>query len=159
MIGDALSAFGVVIAGVIVLLTGANLADPIVSFLIAALILWSSWGILKESVNVLLEGTPFGMDMSNVEDTIKAVDGVLGVHDLHVWTVGPGAVACSVHILVAEQTVREGQQILKCVVSELREHFHINHTTVQVEVEGHGADEMYCLIKPSASAAHAGHHH
>lgn len=159
MIGDAISAFGVVIAGVIVLLTGAHIADAIVSFLIAALILWSSWGILKESVSVLLEGSPFGMDMNKVGDTIKAVPGVLGVHDLHVWTVGPGAVACSVHILVAEQTVREGQQILRKVVGELKEHFQINHTTVQVEVEGHESDEMYCVIQPSTGGSHVGHQH
>jgi cobalt-zinc-cadmium efflux system protein len=159
MVGDAVSALGVVVAGVVVLLTGAHVADPIVSFLIAALILWSSWGILKESVNVLLEGTPADVDMTKVEDTIKGVAGVLGVHDLHVWTVGPGAVACSVHILVAEQTVREGQQILRKVVAELKSHFGINHTTVQVEVEGHESDEMYCVIQPTAEATHVGHHH
>ena len=120
MIGDAVSAVGVVVAGVVVLLTGWHLADPVVSFLIGGLILWSSWGILKESVNVLLEGTPAGMDMTAVEKTISGVPGVLGVHDLHVWTVGPGAIACSVHVVVAEQSVREGQQMLRAVVGELK---------------------------------------
>jgi cobalt-zinc-cadmium efflux system protein len=85
-------------------------------------------------------------------------DGVRGVHDLHVWTVGPGAIACSVHILVAEQSVREGQQILKAVVAELGHHHRINHATVQVEVEGHDVNEMYCCIEPSAAAG-AAHHH
>jgi cobalt-zinc-cadmium efflux system protein len=160
MMGDAVSALGVVIAGIIVVATSWHAADPIVSFLIAALILWSSWGILKESVNVLLEGTPDGMDMSAVEKCIASVPGVHGVHDLHVWTVGPGAIAASVHILVAEQSIRDGQQILKAVVEELRHHHNINHTTVQVEVEGHESDEMYCCIQPGAdTAAHAGHHH
>lgn len=156
MIGDAVSAFGVVIAGVVVVLTGWHLADPAVSFLIAGLILWSSWGILRESVNVLLEGTPAGMSLSAVVATIRGVPGVLDAHDLHVWRVGPGAIACSVHILVGERTVREGQQILKCVVERLEDEHRINHTTVQVEVEGHESNEMYCCIQGNA---HVGHHH
>jgi cobalt-zinc-cadmium efflux system protein len=80
------------------------------------------------------------------------------LHDLHVWTVGPGMVACSCHVLVAEQTVREGQQILKAVAHEL-EHHGINHSTIQIEVEGHDSNEMYCCIEPIAGAAHAGHQH
>lgn len=156
MVGDAISAAGVVVAGIVVVFTRSALADPIVSFLIAGLILWSSWGILRESVNVLLEGTPEGMDMAAVVATIRGAPGVLGAHDLHVWTVGPGAVACSVHVLVAEQTVREGQQILKEVVARLDREHRINHTTVQVEVEGHDSNEMYCCIKGDA---HVGHRH
>src|SRR5262249_28660535 len=105
-------------------------------------------------------GTPYGMDMPAVERCIGSVPGVLGVHDLHVWTVGPGAVACSCHILVAEQSIREGQQILKRVVEELAHHHRINHATVQVEVEGHESNEMYCCIEPKGNAgAHAGHQH
>src|ERR1700709_2004565 len=92
-------------------------------------------------------------------DAIKSVAGVLDVHDLHVWTVGPGAVACSCHILVAEQSIREGQQILKGVVQELEHHRAINHCTVQVEVEGHDCNELYCCIEPSGEAAHLGHRH
>jgi cobalt-zinc-cadmium efflux system protein len=159
MIGDAVSAFGVVVAGIIVVATKWQLADPIVSFLIAGLILWSSWGVLRESVSVLLEGTPAGMDMAAVERCIGMVPGVLGVHDLHVWTVGPGAIACSCHILVAEQSIREGQQILKAVVQELEHRHGINHTTVQVEVEGHESNEMYCTMQVDEAAGHVGHHH
>lgn len=157
MMGDAISAVGVVIAGIIITLGDSTIADPIVSLLIGAMILYSSWGVLKESVNVLLEGTPAGMDMSAVERDIAAVSGVRGVHDLHVWTVGPGVIAASVHILVEEQTIRQGQQVLKAVVAELRHHHAINHTTVQVEVEGHASDDMYCCIEPDAT--HVGHHH
>ena len=157
MIGDAISAFGVVVAGIILVLTGWQIADPIVSFLIAALILFSSWGVLKESVGVLLEGTPAGMDMIAVEQCIGKVPGVLNVHDLHVWTVGPGAIACSCHILVAEQSIREGQQILKAVVAALQQNHGINHTTVQVEVEGHESNELYCSIEGTND--HVGHHH
>jgi cobalt-zinc-cadmium efflux system protein len=159
MIGDALSAFGVVIAGVVVLVTNQPLADPIVSLLIAALILYSSHGILKESATVLLEGTPEGIHMPDVIDAIKSVGGVLQVHDLHVWMVGPGVIACSCHIVVAEQSVREGQQVLRAVVHEVDHRFSISHTTVQVEVEGCEANDMYCMgQRGAAGGAHTTAH-
>src|SRR5882724_12984730 len=145
MMGDALSAFGVVIAGILVATQQLALADPLVSLLIAALILYSSYGVLCESATVLLEGTPAGTDMPAVIAAIKSVGGVLDVHDLHVWMLGPGVVACSCHILVAEQSVREGQQVLRAVVQDIERRFHITHTTVQVEVEGCDATDMYCM--------------
>ena len=144
MVGDAVSAVGVVIAGALVATTHLTLADPMVSLIIASAILYSSYGVLRESATVLLEGTPKGMDMPAVIAAIKAVAGVLDVHDLHVWMVGPGVVACSCHIVVAEQSVREGQQVLRAVVHDVERQFHITHTTVQVEVEGCAADDMYC---------------
>lgn len=158
MIGDALSAVCVVVAGVVIVVGGWILADPLISFAIAALILWSSWGVLKESVSVLLEGTPIGLDLVEVEHTIARVPGVLNVHDLHVWTVGPGAIACSCHILVAEQSVREGQQILQAVAAELEQPYQINHTTVQVEVEGHASNNLYCRIKNEPADEHGQPH-
>jgi len=158
MLGDALSAVGVVAAGIIVAVTRNSLADPIVSVLIGLMILWSSWGILKESVCVLLEGTPVGLDMVAVERAIASAPGVLDVHDLHVWTVGAGVVACSCHVVVAEQSIREGQQVLRAVAEELAHHFHINHTTVQIEVEGCEANEMYCTVRPGGHAGHEHHH-
>src|SRR4249920_1184985 len=154
MMGDALSAFGVVIAGILVATLGLSLADPIVSLLIAVLILYSSYGVLRESATVLLEGTPAGMDMPAVIAAIKGVGGVLDVHDLHVWMVGPGVVACSCHILVAEQSVREGQQVLRAVVHDIEHRFNITHTTVQVEVEGCDANDMYCMGQRSSDALH-----
>jgi cobalt-zinc-cadmium efflux system protein len=153
MMGDALSAFGVVIAGVLVAARQWSLADPLVSLLIAGLILYSSYGVLCESATVLLEGTPAGMDMPAVIAAIKNVGGVLDVHDLHVWMVGPGVVACSCHILVAEQSIREGQQVLRAVVDDIEHRFHITHTTVQVEVEGCDANDMYCMGQRSSGAA------
>lgn len=158
MLGDAVSAAAVIVAGIIVRITQSPLADPIVSFLIAALILWSSWGVLKESVNVLLEASPAGLDMARVEQAIQGIGGVLDVHDLHVWTVGPGVVACSCHIVVAEQSIRGGQQVLRAVVCELDERFHINHTTVQVECEGCDPSDMYCTIRKVEHAHESGRH-
>lgn len=144
MVGDAVSAAGVLVAGVIVLWTGSAIADPAVSLAIAVLILWSSWGLLRQTTAVLLEGTPPGTDMDAVVRAISGVRGVINVHDLHVWMVGPGVVACSCHILVAEQSIREGRQVLRAVVQEVEHRFGISHTTVQVEVEGCEATEMYC---------------
>ena len=147
MLGDAISATGVVVAGVIVAFTGASIADPVVSVLIGLLILWSSWGILKESVNVLLEGIPEGMDMKTVEQRINDVHGVLAVHDLHVWTVGSGMICCSCHITVEEQSVRSGENVLRAVTKELEHDFGISHTTIQVEVGGCEPNDMYCVMK------------
>lgn len=164
MLGDALSAAGVVVAGIIVALTGSALPDPIVSLLIAAMILYSSWGILRESVNVLLEGAPAGVDMPALEKAIARVDGVIEAHDLHVWTVGAGVIACSCHVRVAaDQSVREGQCIIRAVAQELHDHFRINHTTIQLEVEGCEPADMYCTVKPQAEGVcdhdHASHAH
>ena len=159
MLGDAVSALGVVFAGIVIATTGSYVADAVVSVLIGMLILWSSWGILKESVNVLLEGIPAGMSMKEVEQSIGRVHGVLAVHDLHVWTVGSGVICCSCNIMVAEQSVRSGEQVLRKVNEELRHHFGIGHTTIQVEVEGCAKDDMYCTMQALQSLHKADHHH
>ena len=159
MVGDAVSAVGVVIAGIVVAFTGASIADPVVSLLIGLLILWSSWAILKESVNVLLEGIPAGMEMETVEQTIGTVAGVLAVHDLHVWTVGSGMVCCSCHISVEEQSVRSGENVLRAVAEKLEHEFEISHSTIQVEVEGCEPNDMYCIMKVARSAAVKSHDH
>lgn len=162
MLGDAISAAGVVVAGVVVAFTGASVADPIVSILIGILILWSSWGILKESVNVLLEGIPEGMDMKTVEQAINDVHGVLAVHDLHVWTVGSGIICCSCHITVEEQSVRSGENVLREVTKKLEHDFEIAHTTIQIEVGGCEPNDIYCFMKVAGVGGrpdHAEHHH
>jgi cobalt-zinc-cadmium efflux system protein len=148
MIGDAASAGAVVIAGIVVALQGDPVADPIVSLLIAVFIVYSTYGIFRDSVTVLLEGTPANVDMPAVVEAIRSVRGVIDVHDLHVWTVGPGLIACSCHILVAEQSVREGQDVLRRVVHDLEHRFPISHTTIQVESEGCASDDPYCTTPP-----------
>jgi cobalt-zinc-cadmium efflux system protein len=153
MLGDAVSAFGVVIAGILVTTMRTPVADPVISLLIAGMILFSSYGVLLESATVLLEGTPSGMDMPALIAAIKSVTGVLDVHDLHVWMVGPGVVACSCHILVDEQSIREGQQVLRAVVQDIEHRFLITHTTIQIEVEGCESDDMYCTGRHTHSAS------
>jgi len=154
MLSDVIAAAGVVVAGLVVAFTGASIADPLVSILIGLLILWSSWGILKESVNVLLEAIPAGMNMAEVEQTIANVHGVLAVHDLHVWTVGSGMVCCSCHVMVNEQSVRSGENVLRAVTEELAHNFDIAHTTIQVEVEGCEPNDMYCVKRVAEHHRH-----
>ena len=159
MLGDAISSLGVLVAGVVVALTGASVADPVVSILIGGFILWSSWSVSVEATNVLMEAVPKGLDLAKVEHAIKEVPGVLNVHDLHVWSVASGIIACSCHIIVTEQSVRSGQQILRAVVEVLHHRFGVTHTTVQVEVEGCDPNELYCTLEPHRSAHHVGHPH
>lgn len=158
MLGDAVSALGVVLAGILVAATGSPVADPVVSLLIGAAIIWSSWGIINEAVNVLLAATPEGIDMEALERSIKGIHGVLGVHDLHVWTVASGIHIATCHVLVSEQSIRSGEQILKAVAGMLRHDFGIGHTTIQVEVEGCDEDELYCTLRP-LTQSHEGHEH
>ena len=154
MLGDAVASLGVVIAGMIIAITSWFIADPIVSIIFALLVLWSSWSIFTESIQMLLEGTPVGMELNKVESTIRNVGGVLDVHDLHVWAISSGLIACSCHILVANQSVSGGQKILKEVAHELEHDFKISHTTIQIEVEDCGGHDHAILSKHK----HAHHH-
>ena len=134
MVGDAAASLAVVIAGVIILFTSWYIADPIVSIIFAFLVLWSSWSILTESIQMLLEGTPVGLDLATVKQKITEVQGVLNVHDVHVWAISSGLTACNCHILIAEQNVSTGQQIQQDVTHMLEHDFNINHATIQIEV-------------------------
>lgn len=138
MLGDAAASLGVVIAGIIIALTSLFIADPIVSIIFALLVLWSSWSIFTESIQMLLEGIPVGMELNNVETAIRKVDGVLNMHDLHVWTVSSGLIACTCHIVVADQNISGGQKILEDVEHMLEHDFKISHSTIQVEAEDCG---------------------
>jgi cobalt-zinc-cadmium efflux system protein len=150
MLGDAVSALGVVAAGIVVALTGATIADPIVSLLIGLLILWSSWEVLAESVNVLMEGVPKGLDLGEVERAIRGGPDVQAVHHLHVWTIASGLVACSCHIVVTDRSARGGEQVLLAVAAMLKERFGIQHTTIQVEVEGCEPGRADCDLQTSS---------
>ena len=157
MLGDAVASLGVVIAGMIIAITSWFIADPIVSIIFALLVLWSSWSIFTESIQMLLEGTPVGMELNKVESTIRNVGGVLDVHDLHVWAISSGLIACSCHILVANQSVSGGQKILKEVAHELEHDFKISHTTIQIEVEDCGGHD-HAILSKHKHAHHHDHH-
>ncbi len=149
MLGDALASIGVIVAGVIILFTGAYWADSAVSVLIGLFILWSSWSVIREATDVLMEAAPKGLDVQEVENTIKKISGVLTVHDLHVWTISSGMLACSCHVLVSRKTVEEGQQVIKDIIHDLQNRYHLSHTTIQIEVEGCDPNDVYCTLHAS----------
>jgi cobalt-zinc-cadmium efflux system protein len=133
MAGDALSTAAVIAGGAGILLTGRNWIDPVLSMIIAALILWTSLGILRESFNILLEGTPRGISLAEIRSSMEAVEGAINVHDLHVWSLGSNSSALACHVTIADIPLSESVCILARINQLLRERFHISHTTIQFE--------------------------
>lgn len=133
VVGDALASVGVIIASIAILLTGQLWIDPLISVLISILILFSSGRLLKETVHILAEGMPDGMTASGVTDTIKSVAGVAEVHDLHIWTVSPGFIALSAHVVLADQTLSLADGIMAEIKATLASQYGIDHTTIQFE--------------------------
>ncbi|HLB86041.1 MAG TPA: cation diffusion facilitator family transporter [Terriglobales bacterium] len=132
-IGDTLSTAAVIVGGWAILTTGQNWIDSALSFGIGALILWSGFGIVRETLNILLEGTPRGIKLGRVETAIRAIDGVNDVHDLHVWSIGSETRALSCHISIADIPPSVSERILRDVKERLLHDFHIDHTTIQFE--------------------------
>jgi cobalt-zinc-cadmium efflux system protein len=153
MFGDTLSTATVIVGGWAILFTGQNWIDPALSFGIAALILWSSLGIVRETLNILLEGTPRGMQLDHISHAIRAISGVNDVHDLHVWSIGSNTHSLSCHISIDDIPPSSSERILRDVNDCLREHFRIYHTTIQFE---HAVCEVAhgCVIPTSESAGH-----
>ena len=161
MAGDALSAVAVVIAGVIVRVTGWLYADPIVSLLIAAFIFWSAIGIVREASDVLMEKAPKGLDPVRLAQSIGAVEPVCGVHDVHVWTMGESRNLLSCHVaLPAAYTLLETTAIVARIGKMLHDDFGIEHATIQPEENGlcklSHAETVFCTME---AHSHAGHSH
>ena len=133
MLGDTLSTAAVILGGFGILYTGLSWIDPLLSLLIAALILWSSIGIVRETLNILLEGTPRGVELAAVRTAIEGVDGVVDVHDLHVWSLGPKTLALASHVTVVEMPISACTALVDSINSTLRQQFRIRHTTLQFE--------------------------
>lgn len=133
MIGDAASCAAIMVGALVIKYTGWLAVDPLLSILIAAAIVWTAWDILKDSLNILLEGLPKGLSLSEVTGAICQVSGVLDVHDLHIWSLGSNAHALSCHVLIEDMPPSESDSILRNVNSVLDARFHIHHTTVQFE--------------------------
>lgn len=131
--GDAISTAVVIVGGWAMLATGQVWIDSALSFGIGALILWSAFGIVRETLNILLEGTPRGIKLEQVEAAIRAIDGVNDVHDLHVWSIGSEMHALSCHISIADIPPSMSERILRDVKIRLHDAFHIEHTTIQFE--------------------------
>src|SRR5271163_3557724 len=159
MLGDTLSTAAVIAGGAAILFSGMSWIDPVLSILIAGMILWSSIGIIRETLNILLEGTPRNLQLGEIREAMASVEGVLDVHDLHVWSLGSQSHALASHVTIAEMPMSECGNILTCINSALRDKFHITHTTIQFETTGcettHG-----CAAPPELEAVGAhGHHH
>jgi len=133
MLGDTLSTAAVIIGGWAILATGQTWIDPALSFGIGALILWSSFGIIRETLNILLEGTPRGVNMELVTAELMKVEGVRDVHDLHIWSLGSESHALSCHIAIQDIPPSVSERILREVQGMLRAEFSIQHTTIQFE--------------------------
>ncbi len=144
LMGDVFSTLGAVLAGLLILATGFNWLDPLVSVLIGALILWNAWGILRETVEILLESTPRDIDMQRLVSDLTGIPGVRGVHDLHVWSLTRKARALSAHILTEDVSIRAGAEIQRSINELLCRKYDIGHATLQLEVTGCEPDTLYC---------------
>lgn len=156
MFGDTVSTAAVIVGGWAILWTGQNWIDPALSFGIGALILWSSFGIVRETLNILLEGTPSGMELANISTALGGIPGVNGVHDLHVWSIGSSTHALSCHIRIDDIPPSASERILREVQGLLAGRFQIHHTTIQFE-HAHCEVEHGCII-PVHEEEH-GHQH
>jgi cobalt-zinc-cadmium efflux system protein len=155
-VGDTLSTAAVIAGGWLILATGNYWIDSVLSLAIGVLILWSSFGIVRETMNILLEGTPRGMQLEKIHSAIREVEGVNDVHDLHVWSIGSDTHALSCHISIADIPPSISERILRDVKDRLHHDFRITHTTIQFENAicevAHG-----CVIPVAEAEEH--HHH
>ena len=145
MLGDAISSAGIIVAAILIRVTASSRWDPAVSLFIAALILWSSWGILRETVNLLLEGVPAGIDPAEVTQSLGAIEGVYGVHHLHIWALGPSRPALSCHLMVGDVPISSTSALLDQVTEMLHHDYRIVHATVQFEFAECADDDPYCV--------------
>jgi cobalt-zinc-cadmium efflux system protein len=135
VIYNTISSVAVIITGFIALTTGITIVDPLVAFLIAGLVARSAYSIVKSSTHILLEGAPTELDMREIIVTLKQLDGVVDVHDLHVWTISTGMDALSGHVVVRDQMLSESSKLLYEINTVLAERYNITHTTIQLEHE------------------------
>ena len=167
-VGDTLSTAAVIAGGWAILWTGQYWIDSALSFGIGALILWSSFGIVRETLNILLEGTPRGMSLEAVESTMRTIAGVSDVHDLHVWSIGSENHALSAHVKITDMPTSESDSILREINEKLGRSFGIHHTTIQLEhlvcETAHGCvipveDGRESADRPHSEHEHRGHTH
>lgn len=131
---DALGSVQAIVAGGLIWAFGWTWADPVASVLISLLVVHSAWALLKESVGILMEGSPAHLDVEELRSALLAVPGVVSVHDLHAWTIGSGFPALTAHVVAR----RDGAELLRELRALLHDRFHLEHTTIQIEPEGFG---------------------
>jgi cobalt-zinc-cadmium efflux system protein len=157
MLGDLLGAAAIVIGALVMRATGWTRIDPILSFLIAFLVVWTAWDITRESLNILLEGMPRGVDLKEVAQGIRSVQGVLDVHDLHIWCLGSNSSALSCHVLIEDMPPSQSDRILHDLNHVVGDRFHVHHTTIQFEHVSCAVSHTGCVIP--VGTAHHHHHH
>ncbi|WNV76745.1 cation diffusion facilitator family transporter [Geodermatophilus sp. DSM 44513] len=143
VLGDALGSVAVLAAAAVVATTGWTPADTVASLLIAALVLPRAWSLLREAVDVLLEAAPRGVDLDRVRAHLLGVDGVVGVHDLHAWTITSGLPVLSAHVVVSDEALADGHggRVLDALGDCLGDHFDVAHCTFQLEAAAHAGHE------------------
>jgi cobalt-zinc-cadmium efflux system protein len=160
MLGDTLSTAAVIIGGAAILWTGQSWIDPVLSLAIAALILWSSLSIVRETLNILLEGTPRGISLADIRASLQLIPGVEDVHDLHVWSLGSQTHALASHVTIADIPPSESNRILEEIKTTLHARFHIDHTTIQFEnADCEVAHGCVMALEEVHMHAHHGHGH
>jgi cobalt-zinc-cadmium efflux system protein len=157
MAGDAVSTLGVFAAGIAISVTGLSGLDPLASIFISAIIIWSSWGILRETVDILLEGTPRGIDMDAMLRDLMDIKGVYGVHDLHAWSINSSLRTLSAHVLTGDISISAGAAIQREINQVLLQHYDIAHTALQLECEGCSPDALYCELNEAARELYPSH--
>lgn len=153
--GDVAISCGVIIAGLLILLTGWTLLDPLLSIAISVFIALAAWRILRETTDILLEATPKDISMSQLVKDMLTVHGVQDVHDLHVWSITSGMSALSCHVLIDNVPPSDSAPILRSLTEVLREKYHVAHATIQFECDAHKAaccewDGLYCRMETKA---------
>jgi cobalt-zinc-cadmium efflux system protein len=139
---DFLGWVGVLIAGAIIYFTGAYIIDPIISILIGLIVIYSAWGIVKESANIILEGVPEGLNVQEIGTEIKNIQNVNDAHDIHVWSLGTDYNALSAHVVISNMTVDQSHEVLNKINTMLKEKFSIEHTTIEFECSHCDSDRV-----------------
>ena len=156
MLGDTLSTAAVIVGGAGILFTHLQWIDPLLSLIIAGMIVYSSWGIVRETLNILLEGTPKNLSLGEIRAAMTGVAGVADVHDLHVWSLGSNTHALASHVTIDDIPPSESECVLLKINQTLLDKFHIHHTTVQFE-HAQCAVSLHGCVIPAADHHH--HHH
>ena len=159
MLGDLLGAAAIILGAILMRFTGWVQVDPILSIAIALLIVWTAWDVIRESLNILLEGLPRGVDLDDVVSSMRRIGGVLDVHDLHIWSLGSSSHALSCHVLIEDMPPSQSDCILTSLNSMLGDRFHLHHTTIQFEHVSCAVSGSGCVVPVDAARSHHDHSH
>lgn len=159
VIGDAAASAGVIVGAIIIYFTGWFVVDPILSVAIALFIAYGAWQVVDESTHILMEGVPRDLDLERLVGDMKSVEGVVDIHDLHVWSISSGITSLSCHLMIEDQHVSQSMAIIAEVNELLADKYRIEHTTLQAEADHCSPDSPDCNLSMTQPAGHAHHDH